>query len=121
MPQRVISLTSRGGLGFLPRIEGVGHTGKLELLGFIGALGAVIGAHSSGGAVEDGLVDTDNERLLRLVHNEHGPHDAQTGEGFPVWDVDFDGQSVRLTMAPFEDITLVRMARVETPSMVSMR
>lgn len=95
--------------------------GKLELLGFIAALGAAIGAHSSGGAVEDGLVDTDNERLLRLVHNEHGPHDAQTGEGFPVWDVDFDGQSVRLTMAPFEDITLVRMARVETPSMVSMR
>lgn len=62
-----------------------------------------------------------NEMLLRLVHNTHGPRDGRTGEGFPVWAVDVGGEARHLTIAEFEDITVVRMARVEAPAVVSLR
>lgn len=68
-----------------------------------------------------GLVDAASERLIRIVHNEYGAQDAQTGEGFPVWDVELDGVSGRLTVAPFEDITVVRIARDGEPAVLSMR
>ena len=68
-----------------------------------------------------GLVEAANARLVRLVHNEYGAQDARTGEGFPVWDVDLDGVSGRLTVAPFEDITVVRIVRTKEPAVLSMR
>ena len=70
---------------------------------------------------DSGLVEPSNGMLLRLVHNTHGPSDGQTGEGFPTWDLDFAGQPGRLTVAAFDDITVVRMARVEEPAVVSLR
>ena len=71
--------------------------------------------------VDSGLVDAANQRLLRIVHNEYGAQDARTGEGFPVWEVEVDGVSGRLTVAPFEDITVVRIAREDRPAVLSMR
>lgn len=70
---------------------------------------------------DSGLVEPSNETLLRLVHNTHGPRDGKTADGFPTWDLDFAGQPGRLTVAAFDDITVVRMARVEAPSVLSMR
>ena len=68
-----------------------------------------------------GLVDAANRRLLRIVHNEFGAEDAHTGEGFPVWEVEVDGVPARLTVAPFEDITIVRIAREDVPAVLSIR
>jgi hypothetical protein len=70
---------------------------------------------------DTGLVDAASQRLLRIVHNEYGAQDARTGEGFPVWEVEIDGVSGRLTVAPFEDITIVRIAREDRPAVLSMR
>ena len=53
--------------------------------------------------------------------NEFGTQDARTGEGFPVWEIELDGRSGRLTIASFEDLTVVRMAREQGPAVLSMR
>lgn len=70
---------------------------------------------------DSGLVEPSNDMLLRLVHNTHGPRDGQTADGFPTWDLDFAGEPGRLTVAAFDDITVVRMARTEAPAVLSMR
>ena len=70
---------------------------------------------------DTGLVEPSNGMLLRLVHNTHGPRDGQTVEGFPTWDLDLAGKPGRLTVAAFDDITVVRMARVDGPAVLSMR
>ena len=70
---------------------------------------------------DSGLVEPSNGRILRLVHNAYGPRDGETGDGFPTWDLDLEGEPGRLTVAVFDDITVVRMARVESPAVLSMR
>lgn len=70
---------------------------------------------------DTGLLDASNAKLIRLVQNEFGMQDTRTGEGFLVWDVELDGRPGRLTVAPFEDLTIIRMARTEEPAVLSMR
>lgn len=79
------------------------------------------GIHQTPVKADAGLVEASESTVIRLVNNEFGGHDMNTGEGFPVWEIELDGRPGRLTVAPFEDITLVRMAREDRPAVLSMR
>ena len=79
------------------------------------------GVHETPTKADAGLVDASESTVLRLVANEFGSQDTNTGEGFPVWKIDVDGRPGRLTVAPFEDITLVRMAREDEPAVLTTR
>lgn len=68
-----------------------------------------------------GLVEASNELLHRLVHTSFGASDGMTGDGFPTWKLDVPGGSGRLTVAEFDDITVVRMSREDAPAVVSLR
>lgn len=79
------------------------------------------GVHRVPVKADAGLIDASEATLMRLVTNEFGPQDARTGEGFPVWEIELDGLPGRLTVAPFDDLTVLRMAREDQPAVVSMR
>ena len=70
---------------------------------------------------DTGLIDASASTLMRLVTNEFGSQDARTGEGFPVWEIELDGHRGRLMVAPFDDLTVVRIAREEPAAVLSMR
>lgn len=79
------------------------------------------GIHDVPLKADAGLIDASASTLMRLVTNEFGAQDTHTGEGFPVWEMELDGRPGRVTVAPFEDLTVVRMAREDQVAVLSMR
>jgi hypothetical protein len=105
---------TRGGTVSCAWVDSTGKHAWHAALHFDGTLAIPVKADA-------GLVEASESTLFRLVTNEFGSHDTNTGEGFPVWEVEVDGGAGLLTVAPFEDITVVRMTRTSERPVLSMR
>ena len=68
-----------------------------------------------------GLIDASGDTVLRLLHNEHGPTDGESADGFPVWRIELDGKEGLLAVAEYEEITLVQIKLPPKGVAVSMR